>query len=300
MKCLLSVDLEDFRYLRLAQIGLTPQQDEANVRRGVETFLNVVSRVSIGDRARVTFFTTGQVARDYPQLLKELCNAGHEIACHGYEHENISRMSAAAFGAQLDRGLEYLRLATGESPVGFRAPSFSADIRSSELHKLLVDRGFLYDASALCEHRREPGSICDVIVKRDQPLLEFPLFVQRLPLLPPIRVIGGTYLRLLPLRTIRALLRKTEALNYLPNIYVHPVDFVPHYPAVRFGEARQVGWKEALKWLPKHCESTFGASGLSRKLETLLKDLELLGTYRAQVELRAASLLPKSDAGDMS
>ncbi len=35
---------------------------------------------------RATFFTLGWVAERHPGLVRAISAAGHEVACHGYEH----------------------------------------------------------------------------------------------------------------------------------------------------------------------------------------------------------------------
>ena len=42
-----------------------------------------------------TFFIPGRVAELYPDAVRAIADAGHELGCHGYEHEIISRRKSS-------------------------------------------------------------------------------------------------------------------------------------------------------------------------------------------------------------
>ena len=44
-------------------------------------------------KIKATFFVPGKTAEVYPEAVKEIADRGHEIACHGYEYENLSLFS---------------------------------------------------------------------------------------------------------------------------------------------------------------------------------------------------------------
>jgi peptidoglycan-N-acetylglucosamine deacetylase len=95
---------------------------------------------------RATFFCPGYTAERYPDLLRRVVDAGHEIAHHGYLHEAVRGMSAAQEAAMLDRGLDALERVIGQRPVGYRAPMWETTYATPGL---LLDRGFLYDSSLM-------------------------------------------------------------------------------------------------------------------------------------------------------
>jgi peptidoglycan/xylan/chitin deacetylase (PgdA/CDA1 family) len=79
--------------------------------------------------AVAVFNTTGKIVETHPELVKLIHAAGHEIAIHGYDHTNPSRMSAAdhhQFDADLTRVEARLIELIGERPVGFRSPHLGA------------------------------------------------------------------------------------------------------------------------------------------------------------------------------
>jgi peptidoglycan/xylan/chitin deacetylase (PgdA/CDA1 family) len=125
---------------------------------GVPRILRLLARHEV----RATFFVPGYSAERYPELVRKIVDAGHEIAHHGYLHEAVRGMSPSAEGDMLDRGLDALERVAGLRPTGYRAPMWETTYATASL---LADRGFTYDSSLmdsdvpyiLAEHDR-PGA----------------------------------------------------------------------------------------------------------------------------------------------
>jgi peptidoglycan/xylan/chitin deacetylase (PgdA/CDA1 family) len=109
---------------------------------GVPRLLGLLERHGI----RSTFFVPGYTAHRYPAVVKDIVAAGHEVAHHGYLHEQPTAVSAEEEAANLDRGLQALEEVAGVRPVGYRAPMWDLSWRSPAL---LAERGFLYDSSLM-------------------------------------------------------------------------------------------------------------------------------------------------------
>ncbi|MEV7284987.1 polysaccharide deacetylase [Streptomyces sp. NPDC093252] len=109
---------------------------------GVPRLLGILERHAV----RATFCVPGWTALRYPDVVRSIAAAGHEIAHHGYLHEPLSDADAEAEAAYLDRGLAALESVTGIRPVGYRAPMWELTYRSPGL---LAERGFLYDSSLM-------------------------------------------------------------------------------------------------------------------------------------------------------
>ncbi len=97
-------------------------------------------------RIRSTFFVPGYTAHRYPSVVRDITAAGHEIAHHGYLHEQPTGLTAAEEEVALDRGLEALAEVAGIRPVGYRAPMWDLSWRTPAL---LAARDFLYDSSLM-------------------------------------------------------------------------------------------------------------------------------------------------------
>jgi peptidoglycan-N-acetylglucosamine deacetylase len=69
---------------------------------------------------KATFFVTGQIATDYPDIIHSLIAQGHELGCHGFNHSDYTALDRASAKRDIDRSLEILRQF---GPVcSFRAP----------------------------------------------------------------------------------------------------------------------------------------------------------------------------------
>jgi peptidoglycan/xylan/chitin deacetylase (PgdA/CDA1 family) len=68
-----------------------------------------------------TFFVEGLNAELYPDALRAIAAAGHELGYHAWRHEQWGDLSAPAQAANLARGLAAFR-ALGLTPTGLRPP----------------------------------------------------------------------------------------------------------------------------------------------------------------------------------
>lgn len=128
---------------------------------GVPRLLSLLERHGV----RSTFFVPGFTAHRYPGVVLDIVAAGHEVAHHGYLHEQPSAMSAAQEVEALDRGLAALEEVAGVRPVGYRAPMWDLSWRTPAL---LAERGFLYDSTLMdadvpYELAVTPGSSTSVV-----------------------------------------------------------------------------------------------------------------------------------------
>jgi len=95
---------------------------------------------------QATFCVPGHTALAYPDIVRRIDAEGHEIAHHGWVHENPADFSEAEERANLDRGLDALQRAAGVRPRGYRSPSWDFSTRTIGL---LLEYGFTYDSSLM-------------------------------------------------------------------------------------------------------------------------------------------------------
>ena len=72
-----------------------------------------------------TFFILGEIARESPDLIRSIHEAGHEIASHGWNHSRLHSMTPEAFREDVRKSKDALEQASGAAVVGYRAPTFS-------------------------------------------------------------------------------------------------------------------------------------------------------------------------------
>ena len=71
--------------------------------------------------AKGTFFVLGWIAKRYPNLVRKIASAGHEIASHGFQHKMITKLSPEGF--REDLGDRATREGEREAQCGERGKS---------------------------------------------------------------------------------------------------------------------------------------------------------------------------------
>jgi Polysaccharide deacetylase len=95
-------------------------------------------------KVRATFFVEGLNAEMYPQALRAIVAAGHEVAVHAWRHEEWAALDAESEVALLARATEAMRR-IGIQPAGFRPPGGGLTERTL---RLLGERGYSYASPA--------------------------------------------------------------------------------------------------------------------------------------------------------
>jgi peptidoglycan/xylan/chitin deacetylase (PgdA/CDA1 family) len=116
-------------------------------RVGISRVLNLLDRHGI----KSTFFVPGFTAERYPESVKEIVRRGHEVAAHGYMHENLSELRSPGTEVEIFRkSIGILERVAGNRPVGFRAPhwEFTPNTVAN-----LVRFGFRYDSSFMNDEK---------------------------------------------------------------------------------------------------------------------------------------------------
>jgi peptidoglycan/xylan/chitin deacetylase (PgdA/CDA1 family) len=95
---------------------------------------------------RTTWFIPGHSIETFPDQIKAVVDAGHEIGVHGYSHENPIAMSRTQEAAVLDRSIDLVTRVAGRRPAGYVAPWWEF---SRVTNELLLERGIKYDHSLM-------------------------------------------------------------------------------------------------------------------------------------------------------
>lgn len=90
-----------------------------------------------------TFFVVGRVAERYPERVREIVAAGHELAHHGYTHTSPAKLSREEEEAELVRARAVLER-FGAEVRGYRSPSWDF---SQHTLALLEEHGFSYSSN---------------------------------------------------------------------------------------------------------------------------------------------------------
>lgn len=95
---------------------------------------------------KTTWFIPGHSIETFPEQMRAVASAGHEIGIHGYSHENPIEMTPEQEEAVLDKCIELVTRLSGKRPTGYVAPWWEFSPVSNEL---LLKKGIKYDHSLM-------------------------------------------------------------------------------------------------------------------------------------------------------
>jgi peptidoglycan/xylan/chitin deacetylase (PgdA/CDA1 family) len=132
--------------LWIGSYGLTlpsfMHRGEFGARVGVPRVLALLRKYNI----KATWCVPGHTIETFPEEVKQVVKEGHEIAHHGYIHENITKLSREQEAKYMDMGIDAIKSVTGRKPRGYRSPSWDY---SQNTLDLLLERGFEWDSSLM-------------------------------------------------------------------------------------------------------------------------------------------------------
>jgi len=262
----LSFDIED--WFHIVQVrGLEPENWEALTSQHsiVERYTHLVLQMCEDAGVKATFFVLGWVAQRYPGLIREIAQAGHELASHGHMHDRVELLGPQRFAEDLNKSIEAIGHACGVRIAGYRAPSFSITPGCEWAFDAMADAGIRWDSSLFPASRGHGGYPCPrgphrITSPGGSVIDELPMSVWS-PGPGQLRVgfSGGGYLRLLPYQLIRRAVASEASQGRSTVVYLHPRDFAADCP----------------RWpMPPHrrFKCYVGLASTQRKLERLLAD----------------------------
>lgn len=233
MRHVLSVDVEDWFQVGAFE-SVIDRADWDSLLPRVEANTDAVLALFAESGVKATFFTLGWVAARYPRLIRRIVDAGHELASHGWAHDRVFTMDPATFRADLARARATLEDAGGVAVTGYRAPSFSIDLRTPWAHRILAEEGYAYSSSvAPLRHDHYGWPEAPRYAFRplaDADLVEVPVTVAQFG--ARRMATGGGFFRLLPAALTDYAVRQVSADGQPAIFYFHPWEIDPAQPRV--------------------------------------------------------------------
>ncbi len=92
--------------------------DAAWGNEDTQTLIDILGKY----RVRATFFVLGNWADRYPNSVRALSDAGHEVMTHSDDHAHFSQLSSDAIRENIEKSCDRIEAVTGIRPTLFRCP----------------------------------------------------------------------------------------------------------------------------------------------------------------------------------
>lgn len=212
---LFSVDLED---VRLGVDGGESYSDrvEINTLKYLEWLKD--------NNSKCTFFTTGHVAKNHPNLINKIVNEGHEVGCHTTNHIPLDKHTPQSLKKDLIENIKLLKDAGAKNIQGFRAPVLSLVENTKWAYDVLAELGFSYSSSVLPANNPLYGwkSFGEKSKKVTSSIVEIPISVGSIGSFS-FPMVGGIYFRVLPFFLLKQIIKQHPKDSPIIS-YFHPYD----------------------------------------------------------------------------
>ena len=237
MRNAFSVDVEDYFHVGAFAKTISPKDWDSWTPRVVGNTQRMLELLASAPQpVCATFFMLGWVAERFPRLVPEIVQQGHEIASHGYGHQLVYTLTEEEFREDVQKTRKMLQDQSGQSVIGYRAPSFSITKRTLWAHRILVEEGYTYDSSVfpiyhdLHGNPDAPREIHTVQTGAGE-IIEFPpAVITRLGKNIPVG--GGGYFRFFPYCITVRWLKEINRLGKPFVFYIHPWEIDPDQPRI--------------------------------------------------------------------
>jgi hypothetical protein len=187
---------------------------------------------------KATFFVPGEVGKNNRETIKQIAKDGHEIACHGYKHDkNECLLSLEEQTARIKEATEILRVETGCTPKGFRAPCLRANGVTAHV---LQNLGYVYDSSVIpssvpgyyghltASSKPYRPSLSSLEREGKSRIIELPVSVNPILRIP----LSAAWMRNLGVNWVKIGVKTNFCLGIPVMFYIHPRD-VSSLPSVK-------------------------------------------------------------------
>ncbi|MFN3530004.1 MAG: polysaccharide deacetylase family protein [Bacteroidia bacterium] len=220
---LLTFDLEEWFYLHSADAGFDAARHwDTESWRAESILLNILDLLK-QYQATATFFCMGEFARKYPDLIKRIAAAGHEIGAHSDQHQYACFQNMQLFEADLIQNINTLKSITDQPVLSYRTPAYSVDTLQNKYQTILKQQGILFDSSAKAGFLSVLGKLPNRPFSIGNQSNRYFFPVSTLQFLPSWPYGGSGFFRLLPQWLVNQQLNRPG----YHMLYFHPRDFDP-------------------------------------------------------------------------
>ena len=142
----MTVDVEDYFQVSAFEAYVS-RENWKNFSCRVEENTDRILEMFKAHDVQATFFTLGWVADHYPDLVRRIVEAGHDLASHGWDHKRVTNLTEHEFATDLKKSKQMLEDVSGTEVNGYRAPSYSFTRENEWTHDVLLEQGYAYSSS---------------------------------------------------------------------------------------------------------------------------------------------------------
>lgn len=84
----------------------------------IDSILDTLSK----NKVHITFFIVGDWAERFPDYVKKISNAGHEIANHSNTHPHVNNLTVSENADEIEKANQIIKKITGKGTNLYRAP----------------------------------------------------------------------------------------------------------------------------------------------------------------------------------
>lgn len=183
---------------------------------------------------KATFFVLGWVAEKNPDLVKEICERGHEVGSHGFAHKLVYEQTPEEFQEDLVKSLDAIESACGLRPTSYRAPNYSVTNDALWALDILKKNGVKIDSS-IYPSRLVHANPVDA--PQEPYMLENGLWELPGPTTNVLGVRipygGGIFLRVHPYFFTKHAINKSNKKGESMVVYIHPWELDPAHPKIK-------------------------------------------------------------------
>jgi len=267
---ILTFDIEDwFHILDHAKTASPTTWDkfEPRIRQNMEKIFRLIDDTN----SKATFFCMGWVAEKYPDVIRDIDQAGFEIGSHSNFHQLAYQQTPEEFRNDLKTSICNIEDLISKKVRAYRAPGFSITENNKWAFDVLIEEGIEIDCSIFPAKRNHGGFSGyngqgpGMLATKSGMLKEFPINIKYLTPSNPYVFSGGGYFRALPYQFLR---RAFGSNDYIMT-YFHPRDFDPDQPII-----------PGLS-LKRRFTSYYGLKNCLSKLKSILEEFDFIDLEEA-------------------
>ena len=280
---ILTFDIEEW-FLEKAYFG-DKQAKYAEYERLLGELLDELSKQSL----KGTFFCVGKLATDFPQVVRKIDAAGHEVGCHSNVHQWLNKMSYQEAMEDTHAAVDALQQCIGKKVVSYRAPAFSIGSDNKWAFEVLAENGITRDASVFPASRDFGGfpefsKMEPTIVRYNGiEIHEYPIATATI-LGKQIAYSGGGYFRFFPYGFVE---KKIKRASYSMT-YFHLGDLLPVISGVMTKEEYEKYFNEPgtskSRYL-RYVKTNLGVGRNKKKLFKLLSNMDFCNIKEADQQI---------------